>query len=83
MACGVPVVGTRSGAIPEVVEDGETGILVPPNDPVSMANAIQKLAQDRHLLSAMRTQAIRRVKDRFTVQRAVSETVSFYQDLQS
>ena len=44
MACGVPIVASRSGALPEVV--GDAGVLVPPNDPTSLAAALQKLASD-------------------------------------
>jgi len=43
MACGVPVVSTRVSAIPELVEDGSTGLLVPPGDPSAMAGAIKKV----------------------------------------
>ncbi|MEM3431435.1 MAG: glycosyltransferase [Candidatus Aenigmatarchaeota archaeon] len=45
MASGVPVVSTLSGAIPEVVENGKTGILVPPGDLKSLENAIEELIQ--------------------------------------
>jgi glycosyltransferase involved in cell wall biosynthesis len=44
MASGLPVVGTRVGGIPEVVDEGITGILVPPSDPAAMAAAIGRYA---------------------------------------
>ena len=40
MACGTAVVGSRTGGIPEVVAEGETGLLVPPGDPVALARAL-------------------------------------------
>jgi len=40
MACGTAVVGSRVGGIPEVVADGETGLLVPSDDPAALARAI-------------------------------------------
>lgn len=46
MACGVPTVATTSGGIPESVVEGETGFLVPPRDPVAIANALAVLAKD-------------------------------------
>ncbi len=46
MACGRPVVSTRVGAIPELVEDGETGLLVPWSDPVALADSILTLLTD-------------------------------------
>jgi glycosyltransferase involved in cell wall biosynthesis len=46
LACGVPVVATAVGGIPEVVRDGETGLLVPPEDPAALARAIESLLAD-------------------------------------
>jgi phosphatidylinositol alpha-1,6-mannosyltransferase len=46
-AFGKPVVGTRSGGVPEAVLDNETGLLVPPDDPVAAAAAITRLLSDR------------------------------------
>jgi len=43
MACAVPCVGTSVEAVPEIVDDGATGLLVPPGDDVSLANAIERL----------------------------------------
>ena len=54
MACGVPVVSTHSGAIPEYVPDGEAGLLVPERDPQALADALLKLLHDpslRHRLA--------------------------------
>ena len=53
MACGVPVVSTRSGAIPEYVPDGVAGILVPERDPAALAEAINRLLADEHLRQQM------------------------------
>ncbi|MCJ7737711.1 MAG: glycosyltransferase family 4 protein, partial [Anaerolineae bacterium] len=49
MACGVPVVSTHSGAIPEYVPDGEAGILVPERDPEALAAAILRILEDDEL----------------------------------
>lgn len=46
MAAGLPVVACRAAAIPEVVEDGVTGLLAPPRDPASLAGALEALAAD-------------------------------------
>jgi glycosyltransferase involved in cell wall biosynthesis len=45
MACGVPVIASRVGGLPEVVDDGRTGILVPPRDPEALAAAIKRLIE--------------------------------------
>jgi len=53
MACGLPCVGTRIEAVPEIVRDGETGILVPPGDPVALAGALERLLGDPPRTRAM------------------------------
>lgn len=49
LACEVPVVSTRTSGIPELVEEGVTGLLVPPQDPLALADALQRLANDPEL----------------------------------
>jgi glycosyltransferase involved in cell wall biosynthesis len=46
LACGVPCVGTRIEAVPEIVRDGVTGLLVPPGDPAALADALERLLAD-------------------------------------
>lgn len=53
MSCGKPVIGTAIGGIPEMVVDGETGILVPPDSPVVLAAAIERLVHDERLAERM------------------------------
>ena len=53
MACGVPCVGTRVEAVPEIVRDGDTGLLVPPGDPVALAAALERLLLDPSRARAM------------------------------
>jgi glycosyltransferase involved in cell wall biosynthesis len=76
MACGVPVVSTRSGAIPEYVPDGLAGILVPERDPNALAEAILRLLADESLRRRMgeagRTYAIEHYDARKNVQKAES-----------
>ena len=57
MACGVPVVSTLSGAIPEYVPDGQAGLLVPEQDPQALAEAIQRLLDDNELRTKLGRQA--------------------------
>ncbi len=49
LACEVPVVSTQTSGIPELVEDGVTGLLVPPENPAALADALQRLADDPEL----------------------------------
>ncbi len=77
MAMGKPVISTRVGGIPEVVLDGETGLLVPPHDPGAIAGAIIKLAQDRKLRKEMGT-AGRKRSEYFSVKRMVEGVEDCY-----
>jgi L-malate glycosyltransferase len=78
MACGRAVVATEAGGIPEVVDPGVTGLLVPPRDPRRMADAIIALLQDETRRQQMGEAGLVRVSDRFTVERMVAETAAVY-----
>ncbi|HMB54060.1 MAG TPA: glycosyltransferase [Thermoanaerobaculia bacterium] len=64
-ACGVPVVATRVGGVPEVCVDGETGLLIEPNDPAELAAALVRLAEDGELRRRLGRQGRRFVLDRY------------------
>src|SRR5436309_15546556 len=78
MACSRPIVATRAGGIPEIVEDGVTGVLVPPRDHRAMADAIVRLLNDPALRRQMGGAGLARVRARFTVDRMVAETAAQY-----
>ncbi|MBX9622436.1 MAG: glycosyltransferase family 4 protein [Gemmataceae bacterium] len=65
-AAGVPVVATAVGGTPEVVADGETGLLVPPGDPAALAEMLLTLLRDPALRSRMGAAGRRRMRERFT-----------------
>jgi glycosyltransferase involved in cell wall biosynthesis len=81
MACGVPVVGSCAGAIPEVVANGLTGLLVEPRDPKSLADGIELLARDKPLRQTMAREAVTRVRENFSIEKAVAETLAIYDSL--
>jgi glycosyltransferase involved in cell wall biosynthesis len=67
MAAGLPVVASAVGGVPEVVRDGETGALVPPRDPVALAEAIRLLVADPALRQRFGDAGRRRVEREFAV----------------
>jgi glycosyltransferase involved in cell wall biosynthesis len=82
MACGVAVVATTGGALPEVVGvDGETGLLVPPDDPGALAGAIARLLDDPALRARLGAAGRERVINRFTWQVTAAGTAACYQAL--
>src|SRR5207247_8999368 len=78
MAAGVPVVATTVGGNPEVVQDGRTGLLVPPRDPHALANAIGRLLQDPDLASRCGRAGRQRVAEHFSIDQMVSKTERLY-----
>jgi L-malate glycosyltransferase len=78
MACGRPIVATAAGGIPEIVEDGVNGLLVPPRDARALARAIVDALKNEALRRRLGAAGLARVNERFTVERMVAETVSVY-----
>jgi glycosyltransferase involved in cell wall biosynthesis len=74
-AAGVPVIASRIGGLPEVVEDGVTGVLVPPGEAVPLAEAIATMAADPVRRRAMGQAARLRVLDRFNLRTIAPEVV--------
>jgi glycosyltransferase involved in cell wall biosynthesis len=80
-ACSVPVVASRVGGIPEVVLDGETGILVPPKDLQAIARAVSTLLGDPDRARAMGKHARQVVSGKFSAERMVIGTEAVYQSV--
>jgi glycosyltransferase involved in cell wall biosynthesis len=78
MACARPIVATRAGGIPEIVEDGVQGLLVEPRDHRAMARAIVALLRDEPRRREMGEAGSERVRTRFTVERMVEQTAAVY-----
>ena len=79
MACRRAVVATRAGGLPEVVGDGETGLLVPAQDDEAMARAILSLLRDPPRRAAMGEAGYARVARDFSVEKMVSDTLRVYE----
>ena len=73
MAAGKPIVGAAAGAIPELVSNEVSALLVPPRDPPALAQAIVRLLQNRALAERLATEAQRVVRQRFTIERYATE----------
>jgi glycosyltransferase involved in cell wall biosynthesis len=81
MACGKPVVSTDSTSIPEVVEDGVTGLLCPTNDVDAFVAACQKLAANRTLCEQMGAAGRKRAVEVFSEEVIVSQYIDLYRSL--
>jgi glycosyltransferase involved in cell wall biosynthesis len=80
-AAGLPVVAAAVGGIPEVVVDGETGRLIPPGDPDSLARAVSELLSDPAGLLEMGASARFRVYREFSVAGMVEGNLKVYREL--
>ncbi|HDM79293.1 MAG TPA: glycosyltransferase [Deltaproteobacteria bacterium] len=81
LACGTPVVATAVGGIPEQIEDGVTGFLVPPGDPQAMADRILKLLTDQELRRRIAHRAAEVARERFDLDRQVKDYISWYDEI--
>jgi len=81
MAFGLPVVASRAGGLAEVVEDGVTGILVPPGDSKALAEAVCRLLRDPELRDRMGEAGRQRVLEKFTIDGIVSQTLAVYSSI--
>ena len=80
-ASGLPLVATEVGGVPEVVIHEETGLLVPPSDPVGLADAICRLVDDSELRITLGRNARRFVEQHFDVGRLAKQTAALYAEV--
>ena len=81
MACGTAVVGSRTGGIPEVVADGETGLLVSPGEPEPLAEALNTLLRDPDRAEAMGQAGRKRAVTEFGWPAIAAQTADLYAEL--
>jgi glycosyltransferase involved in cell wall biosynthesis len=81
MASRKPVIATRVGGMPEIVLDGETGLIMPPEDPPALAAAIQSLLGDPARRQAMGEAGRCRVEEHFTLPTRIHRLESLYGDV--
>lgn len=78
MAAGIPVVATDIGGIPEIIRNGENGILVPPRDIPALSKAVCRVLEDDALRDRLVQNGRRTVEERFSLDRMVNQTEEFY-----
>ncbi|WP_229311089.1 glycosyltransferase [Larkinella soli] len=81
MACGVPVVGSAVGGIKHTVVDGETGFLVPPKDPVALAEKLEMLLRRPEIGRMMGARGLERVHAEFTWEKVACLTSGLYEQI--
>lgn len=79
-AAGVPVVATEVGGVVDIIENGKTGMLVPPADPANMAAAIIKIFKDKDLARGLAQNAYKKVQEKYNIELMVKNTLDVYED---
>lgn len=81
MAAGTPIVATTVDGVPELIENGETGLLAPPADSQALAQAIAQMIQNQGKAAAMAQGARQVVQTTFSIERTVTQIEALYQQL--
>lgn len=81
MAAGLPAIGTSVGGIPEAIQDGETGLLVPPADSERLAQAMMRLLEHPEWARTLAQCGQTWVRSQFSLERAATQMEAFYQRL--
>jgi glycosyltransferase involved in cell wall biosynthesis len=79
MACGAAVVYSNEGSGPETIEDGVTGLLADPRDPVSVGRQLRRVLDDPELARSLGARARAAASERFSIHRCVRDTLAFYE----
>ena len=81
MLCSLPVVASRVSSIPEIVVDGETGLLVPPDDPGALRAALERVLADDTLRERLGAAGRARARAEFSVERMARRTLAVYEEV--
>jgi glycosyltransferase involved in cell wall biosynthesis len=78
LLCGAPVIAANSGGVTDIVKDGETGLLVPGRDARALADAVEKMLNDRAFAARLASNGAAWVRERYTRERVAAQFVQVY-----
>jgi len=82
-AAGLPVVASRVGGIPSLIDDGKTGYLFEPEDSDALAETIIKIHENKNRLKEIGAAGRESIRQKYSAQRMVEQTLALYQELAS
>ncbi len=80
MACGLPAISTRLVGIPDLIVDGESGLLVSPDDSAALASALEQILTDPNLRTRLAENGLRRVREVFEIRTALSPLIRIFRE---
>jgi glycosyltransferase involved in cell wall biosynthesis len=81
MSSGIPVIASKVGGISEVIKNEFNGILVEPEDPISLSEAIKRIVHDKNFLLFLSNNTISVIQSKFTLGRMVDDYISYYTEI--
>ncbi|MFH1861644.1 MAG: glycosyltransferase family 4 protein [bacterium] len=81
MAAGVPIIATEAGGVPEIIENGVNGLLIPPEDPDALAQQLRTLIEDSDLRCRLTTNGKRIVIERFNIERHLNALEAHFREI--
>jgi glycosyltransferase involved in cell wall biosynthesis len=81
MACRIPTIGTAVGGITDIINHGENGILVPPEDAGTLSRALKRVIEDGNLAKQIAERGYQTVREKFTWEKVLQQMEDVYQGL--
>ncbi|MEN6290582.1 MAG: glycosyltransferase family 4 protein, partial [Methanobacterium sp.] len=81
MACGIPVIGSDIGGIPDIIQDGVTGLLAPEKDVNGLSRSITTLIEDEDLRERIAFRGYDKVREKFSWEKVAENYLSIYNDI--
>ena len=81
MAAGKPVIATNAGGVPDIIENGVNGILVPPRNPQRLADGVLKVLNDLELGKKLGDAGRKAVEQRFSLEKQMRKIEKLYEDV--
>ena len=80
MVIGTPIIATKVGGLPEMIEDKVSGILVDPKDPEALANTIEHVLKDKDLQIQLSEGGVKRIKEKYSSEKVCMNLINYFEE---
>jgi len=81
MVIGTPIIATKVGGLPEMIEDKISGILVEPKDPEALANTIEHVLKDKDLQIQLSEGGVKRIKEKYSSDKIYKNYINYFEEM--